>query len=124
MRRGRTKISSLLTFATTNQLHLIDRAIEELIFSEMEQDELKHRIRNLLIVKYPKGQSAGVARISASEIELHAAMFKEDRQLELANTFLHEVAHFLDYWINEGRGHGRPCLFTADCIARSSSVGM
>tara|TARA_Y100000310_G_C20704127_1_gene833264 strand:+ start:10318 stop:10953 length:636 start_codon:yes stop_codon:yes gene_type:complete len=50
---------------------------------------------------------AGQASFYENELELHGELFKEGRTQDLYNTFIHELAHFIDYRIFGESGHGK-----------------
>lgn len=59
------------------------------------------------VVRNPRPRRrAGMCDIRARQIELHSAMYKLGRRQDLEDTFLHELAHAIDYLLFKGRGHG------------------
>lgn len=107
MRRGRTRVSSITKFLMADEEVAILKALDELVFGEYILEEAKKYVRSIEIVQFPKGQVAGFAGIARKQIELHAALFKPGRELDLRGTFMHEVAHMIDHFLFKGNGHGR-----------------
>ena len=74
-------------------------------------DDIDYNYDRLMDIKVisnsrPKGR-AGQASYYARELELHGELFKEGRVQDLYDTFIHELAHFMEYWIFGNGGHGR-----------------
>lgn len=101
------QVALLSDYCTDEQWDRIQAAIHRHAKTDADRIRTINLFDRITVWSNSKARRYGLASYGDLKIELHAGLMTGgELQVEHDDTLMHEVAHFLDYFVMKGDGHG------------------